>query len=143
MLQFYGRLEVLLSFCRKTSMSIKFLVLGGGVVLGGTKRDKLNGTNGFLRKSAVSCGFLRKSAVSCGFLRKSAPPKCCNSQEKRKSAKICENQRKTANLAHLSLLVCPFYFPLMVIWGFGGGECPFCFYGRGVFLILGRIVLSL
>ena len=72
------------------------------------KGDKLNGTNGFLQKSAVFCGFLRKSAVSCGFLRKSAPPKCCNSQEKRKSAKICENQRKTANFAHLSLLVCPF-----------------------------------
>ena len=28
--QFYGRLEFLLSFCRKISMSIKFLVLGGG-----------------------------------------------------------------------------------------------------------------
>ena len=56
------------------------------------KRDKLNGTNGFLRKSAGFCGFLRKSAVSCGFLRKSAPPKCCNSQEKRKSAKICKKK---------------------------------------------------
>ena len=30
MRQFYGRLEVLLCFCRKTSMSIKFLVLRGG-----------------------------------------------------------------------------------------------------------------
>ena len=77
---------------------------------GGIKRDKLNGTNGFLRKSAVSCGFLRKSAVSCGFLRKSAPPKCCNSQEKRKSAKINENLRKSASSARfipfsLSLLI--------------------------------------
>ena len=77
---------------------------------GGTKRDKLNGTKGFLRKSAVSCGFLRKSAVSCGFLRKSAPPKCCNSHEKRKSAKISENLRKTAKSARfvpfsLSLLI--------------------------------------
>ena len=32
--QFYGRLEFLPSFCRKTSMSIKFLVLGGGGILG-------------------------------------------------------------------------------------------------------------
>ena len=32
--QFYGRLEFLLSFCRKTSMSIKFLVLWGGGYLG-------------------------------------------------------------------------------------------------------------
>ena len=44
------------------------------------------------------------------FLRKPAPPKCCNSQEKRKSAKISENLRKTANSApfvpfSLSLLV--------------------------------------
>ena len=30
---FYGRLEFLLSFCRKTSMSIKFLVLGGGILV--------------------------------------------------------------------------------------------------------------
>ena len=30
--QFYARLEFLLSFCRKTSMSIKFLVLGGGIL---------------------------------------------------------------------------------------------------------------
>ena len=42
--------------------------------------------------------------------RKSAPPKCCNSQEKRKSAKISENLRKTANSARfvpfsLSLLI--------------------------------------
>ena len=35
--QIYGRLEFLLSFCKKTSMSIKFLVLGGvfGFFLGG------------------------------------------------------------------------------------------------------------
>ena len=64
------------------------------------KRDKLNGTNGFLQNSAVSCGFLRNSAVSCGFLRKSAPRKCCNSQEKqRKSAKSCEKRLR------LSLLI--------------------------------------
>ena len=49
--------------------------------------------------------------VSCGFLRQSAPPKCCNSQQtQRKSAKISENLRKTANLApfvpfSLSLLI--------------------------------------
>ena len=30
--QFYGRLEFLISFCRTTSMSIKFLVLGGGIL---------------------------------------------------------------------------------------------------------------
>ena len=46
---------------------------------GGVCTAELEGTNGFLRKSVVSCGFLRKSAVSCGFLRKSAPPKCFNS----------------------------------------------------------------
>ena len=62
---------------------------------------------GNLQKSAVSCDFLRKSALSCGFLRNSALPKCCSSQEKRKSAKISE---KTANLApfvpfSLSLLI--------------------------------------
>ena len=28
--QFYGHLEKMPSFCRKTSMSIKFLVFGGG-----------------------------------------------------------------------------------------------------------------
>ena len=32
--QFYGRLEFLLSFCRKTSTSIKSLVLGGGGIVG-------------------------------------------------------------------------------------------------------------
>ena len=40
MRQFYGRLEFLRSFCRKTSMSIKFLVLGGVFwVLGGGGRS--------------------------------------------------------------------------------------------------------
>ena len=48
-------------------------------------------------------------AVFCENLR---PRNAVISQEKRKSAKICENQRKTANFAHLSLLVCPFHFPL-------------------------------
>ena len=94
------------------------------------KRDKLNGTNGFLQKSVVFCSFLPKSAVSCGPLRKSAPPKCCNSQEKRTSAKISENPRKTSNLARVSLLVCPFYFPLRIgtMWQIGvltGKPCTF------------------
>ena len=71
--------------------------------MGGTKRDKQNGTNGFLRKSAVSCGFLRKSAVSCGFLQKSAPPKCCNSQEKRKSAKIMRTNCESCAFVPFSL----------------------------------------
>ena len=62
--------------------------------------------------SAKSFGFLRKSVVSCGFLWKSAPPKCCNFQERRKSAKIRENLRrkKLRIWLRLSLLVCPFQF---------------------------------
>ena len=65
-------------------------------------RAALKGTNlrgqtpicGFLRVPAVFCGFLRKSAV---FLRKSAFPKCFVFKENlRESAKICENQRKSA-----------------------------------------------
>ena len=80
-------------------------------LLGGIKRDKLNGTNQFLQKSAVSCGFLRKSAVSSGFLRKDAPPNAVISRKsvnQQKSAKIC--QKITANLApfvpfSLSLLI--------------------------------------
>ena len=51
-------------------------------------------------------------AVSCGFLRTSAPPKCSNSQEKRKSAKICEKLRIWLCLSHL---VCLFYFPLKLL----------------------------
>ena len=69
---------------------------------GGTKRDKPNGTKGFLQKSAVSCGFLRFPAVFCENLR------LRNAVIPRKS----ENLQKSANLAHLSLLVCPSYFPL-------------------------------
>ena len=71
------------------------------LILGGITRDKLHGTNGFLRNSAKICG-----------LRKCAPPKCYISQEKRKSAKISEN------LLLLSLSVCPFDFPL----GLGNGQ---------------------
>ena len=55
------------------------------------------GQMGFL--PAKICGLLRFSAKICGFLQKSALPKCCDSQEKRKSAKNSENLRKTANLA--------------------------------------------
>ena len=68
---------------------------------GQTKWDKPVSAKicGFLRFPAKICGFLRTSAVSCGFLRTSAPPKCYNSQEKRKSAKISENLRKTADSA--------------------------------------------
>ena len=66
------------------------------------------------RVSAKICGFLRVSAKICGFLRKSEPPKCCNPEEKRKSAKISENLRKTAN----SALFVPFSLSLLV---------PLCF----------------
>ena len=58
-------------------------------------------------------GHRRFSAKIWGFLRfsaKSAPQKCCNSQEKWKSVKISEKLRIWL---HLSLLVCPFYFPLI------------------------------
>ena len=51
------------------------------------------------------CENLRFPAVFCKNLR----PR--NAVIPKKS----ENQRKTANLAHLSLLVCPFYFPLILM----------------------------
>ena len=76
----------------------------------------LKGTNlrGTKRQSAVFCGFLRFSAVS---LRKSAvlPAKICVSQmlcfpgkdeNLQKSAKICENLRKSAKMRS----VCPLRF---------------------------------
>ena len=65
---------------------------------GGIKRDKLKGTNGFLRKSAVSCENLR-------FQNAVIPRKSDNLQ---KSAKICEKVRLWLRLSHL---VCPFYSP--------------------------------
>ena len=61
-------------------------------ILGGTKRDKLNGTKGFLQKSAVSCGFLRKSAVSCENLRPRNAVITKKSENLRKSAKNCESR---------------------------------------------------
>ena len=54
-------------------------------------------------------GFLQNSAVSCGFLRKSVPPKRCNSQEERKSAKIRDNQRISAKNCEFGS-VCPIQF---------------------------------
>ena len=66
------------------------------------------GQTGFCEKLR----FPAKSAVSCGFPRKSAPPKCCNSQEKRKSAKISENLRQTANLAPFVPFSLSLLFPL-------------------------------
>ena len=85
-----------------------------GSLLGGIKRDKLNGTNGFLRKSAVSCSFQRKI---CGFLRFSA--KICASEMLQfpRKAKICKNQRKSAKeklriWLRLSLLVLSLLIPL-------------------------------
>ena len=47
----------------------------------------------FLRVPAVFCGFLRKSAVFCGNLRF---PNASFSWKRRDSAKISENQRKSA-----------------------------------------------
>ena len=71
------------------------------VELKGTNYMKLNGTNGFLRKSAVSWGFLH-----------SAPLKCCSSQERQKSAKLSENPRKTASLALFVPFSLSLFFPL-------------------------------
>ena len=68
------------------------------------------GQTGFcenLRFPAVSCENLRFPAVFCENLR---PPNAAiprKSENQQKSAKISET-----DLAHLSLLVCPFYFPL-------------------------------
>ena len=64
-------------------------------------RAALKGTNlrgqtqicGFLRGPAVFCGFMRKSAVFCENLRF---PNALFSKKRRESAKISENQRKTA-----------------------------------------------
>ena len=76
-----------------------------GVLLSGIKRDKPNGTNGFLQKSAVSCGFLRKSAVSCESLRLRNAVIPRKSENLHKSAKICEKLRIRLGLSNL---VCPF-----------------------------------
>ena len=73
---------------------------------GSENREELKGQTKWDKwVSAIFCGFLRKSVASCGFLRKSAPPKCCNFQKKRKSAKLSENLRSRLRL---SRLVCPF-----------------------------------
>ena len=68
-----------------------------------TKRDKLNGANGSLQNSAVSCRFLRNSAVSCGFLRNSAPPQRFNSRRSENQQKFME---KLLIWLRLSLLAC-------------------------------------
>ena len=65
-----------------------------------------------LRFPAVFCENLRFPAVFCENLR----PR--NAVIPRKS----ENLRKTANLAHLSLLVCPFYFPQKYVTEIRGFE---------------------
>ena len=64
---------------------------------------------GFLRRYAVSCGLVRRYAVSCGLLRRSAPWKFCTSQK----AKIYK--KKMQIWLRLSLLVCPFEFPLKIV----------------------------
>ena len=80
-------------------------------------RAELKGTHymgqtGFcenLRFPAIFCENLRFPAVFCKNLR--LRNALFNSQEKRKSAKICEKLRMWLRL---SLLVCPFEFPLRV-----------------------------
>ena len=67
--QFYGRLEFLFSLCRKTSMSIKFLVLGGGGfgVGGGKCRFYFYGCGDFSDKCGFGEGRL-KSTCKDSFL---------------------------------------------------------------------------
>ena len=91
---------------------------------GGATRDKLHGTNGFLRKI---CGCLRKSAVSCRNLRlRNAvlPRKTKNLPNQRKSAK-----KKTANLAPFVPFSLSLLFPLEI--GLKDDKCcrsiPFAF----------------
>ena len=71
---------------------------------GGIKRDKLNGTNGFLQNSAIGCGFLRESTLSCEklHLRNAVIP--------RKSAHL---QKISENLKNSEFgSVCPVYVTL-------------------------------
>ena len=62
----------------------------GRYLQGGIKRDKVNGTNRFLRKSAVFRGFLQKSAVFCENLRLPNATIPRKSDHLQKSANICE-----------------------------------------------------
>ena len=69
--------------------------------IGFSLRAALKGTN--LRGQTPICGFLRVPAIFCGFLRKSAVfcenprfPNALFSRKRRESAKISENQRKSA-----------------------------------------------
>ena len=76
-----------------------------------------------LRFRAVFCENLRFPAVFCESLRPRNAVIPRKSENLQKSAKISE---KTANLAHLSLLVCPFYFPLIKIARFESqAQIPF------------------
>ena len=95
-------------------------------------RAELNGTNGFLQKSAVCCGFLRNSAVSRGFCE---PWKCCNSpacEEKRKSANICENCKFRSFVPFsLSLFNAPWWNLFSHVWVSSGSILlePLYFFG--------------
>ena len=80
------------------------------------ERDKLNGINGFLRKSAVVCGFLRKSAVFCENLRLRSTLIPRRSESLQKSAKFCEkNCEKTASSARFVPFSLSLWVPLEVL----------------------------
>ena len=75
-------------------------------------RAELKGTT-YMGQSGLKRGFCENLQFPSGFLRKTAPQKCCNSQEKWKSATISENLRKKCKFGS----VCRFYFvPLISPW---------------------------
>ena len=78
----YGRLEFLRSFCRKTSMSIKFLVLGGGGSIffgfgGGSADFIFRGAGIFLTYLLVWRSFLRAIPADDHTTSFRDPIACC------------------------------------------------------------------
>ena len=87
------------------------------------------------------CKNQRFSAKICGFLRESPPPKINaviprKSENLQKSVKICENLRIWLRL---SLLVCPFQFPLIIfLWTMAFWGLPLFLTARGLRMLLVR-----
>ena len=87
-------------------LQLQMLAILGEKLRGGIKKDKLNGTNGFLQKSAV----LRFSSKIRGFLRLVLRNLRLQNAVIPRKAKNCKNQRKSAKKNCEFGSFCPFLF---------------------------------
>ena len=143
--QFYGRVEEVHSFCRKTAMPIKFLVLGGGIcVKKGCNGETFEGFGSKMAHSFYLYWCLQKVVFYWDFLHKQGfQVRTARNPRADQNGQNLHGFQVRTPICHIVPVSRAYGYRGCILGFGGGGKCRFYFYGREDFSEQLRVAASI